>query len=83
MCLKNTKKCSFISEENKSIRESKKMRADFENQKKTKYFIFDFFEIQSEQILINPRQIQLLSCQGFFCQPKKRYEKLKESPLLM
>ena len=27
------------------------------------------------------RQIQLLNCQGFFCQPEKRYEKLKESSL--
>lgn len=71
MRLKNTKKCSLISEKNKSVRESKKCGRTPKIRKKAKYFIFDFFEIQSEQMLINPRQIQLLSCQGFFCQPKK------------
>ena len=83
MCLKKYEK-TFARIGGKWKRsEEQKMRTDSENLKKTKYFIFDFFEIQSEQTLISPRQIQLLSCQGFFCQPKKRYEKLKESPLLM
>lgn len=50
--------------------EEQKMRTDSENLKKTKYFIFDFFEEQSKRPFTKPVKFNFWTVKAFFVNPK-------------